>query len=1207
VIKASPLSPYKGLVPFEDTELDALLFFGRERESDIIASNVLAARLTVLYGPSGVGKTSVLQAGVAHRLRRQARANIEERGHPEFAIVVFDGWSGDPVSRLRAAVRGELSDLFGSALLDEQDGERLADTLARWTGALACDLLLVLDQAEEYFLYHAEEAGLAEELPELVTRPGLRVRVLLSLRDDALAKLDRFKGSIPNLFGNYLRLDHLDRRSARAAIEGPVERYNELASEDSQVELEPALVDAVLAETVAGKVELGEAGGGLGPGQTDESRVEAPYLQLVMERVWEEERGEGSHRLRATTLERLGGAEAIVRAHLHRAVDALSVSEKDVAADVFRYLVTPSGAKIAHGVGDLAEYTAVDERRLVPVLTMLNRERIVRPVDGAGSDGARYEIFHDVLAEAVLAWRRERELDRERRVAARRHRRLLLVAVAALVGLAAMAAVAVYALAQRSDARTSAKSAQARELVARAQSELPIDPLRSIGLALQAGKLEPTPAAEDALRTALIESKVRRILHAGRRMRVNAAAYSPDGSRVVTASEDGTARVFRVRDGAQIAELRHGRSVTDATFSPNGRLLVTASRDRTARLWTASGRPLRTFRHGGPVLDVAVTPDSETLVTIAGDATVHVWSLSGVRASHVFSVPPRAARRIAISPDGRRAVVVGGDRFARVYDLVGGRFLYSLTHESRVLSAAFGPSAEMLVTGTADHFGQTWNLSTLNEGYRLRGHEAPVVDVAVSPNGQFIATASADGTADVWNFATIPRGGLLIATPTLLGHTNAVNDVAFSPNGLYVATSSRDGTARIWTSNHGNLQAVLAGHEGSVRAASFSPTGASLLTYAEDGTARIWDAGTTPELRELGKGHHGPVDTLDVTATLAVTASRDGTARIWNLRGRGSTPLHHDGPVRDAEFSPDGRLVITASADHTARIWRTSGGSPFRTLHHPATVTTAAFSPDARVVATAAADGRVRIWNAKSGNRPMRVVPGVGPLAFSPDGTELATARTDNGIRIWSTQSGEPKRKFSGHEERIVALSFSPDASLLLSGSEDKTARLWSMDSRRVQTLKGHTNVLTSARFSPDGRLVATASRDHDVRLWNVRTGKTVLPILRKHFAIVSDARFSDDGRWLVTAGPQTAGLWHVRSHRLIFRLRGHKKRAILTAAAFVPGSHRIVTTGADGTVRSWFCEICGGLDELVSLAEKRLAQTGRALTAEERRKFSVG
>ena len=239
------------------------------------------------------------------------------------------------------------------------------------------------------------------------------------------------------------------------------------SSAGESIAVEPALVGAVLDQTAAGKVDLGDAGRGLAAGERDEGRIEAPYLQLVLERIWEEEREVGSTYSGAATLARLGGAEAIVRTHLHRAVEALSADEKDLAADVFRYLVTPSGAKVAHGAGDLAEYASVDEQRLLPVLSTLGRERIVRPVDGANGDGGRYEIFHDVLGGAVLAWRRERELERARRTAERRNRRLLLVAGGALVALAAMTAVAIYALAQRSDARTSAKSAQARELVQR--------------------------------------------------------------------------------------------------------------------------------------------------------------------------------------------------------------------------------------------------------------------------------------------------------------------------------------------------------------------------------------------------------------------------------------------------------------------------------------------------------------------------------------------------------------------------------------------------------------------------------------------------------------------------------------------------------------------------------------------------------------------
>ena len=90
-MSGTPASPYKGLTPFEDSELDVLFFFGRERERELIEANLMASRLTVLYGETGVGKSSVLRAGVAHEMRRKAGAH---------AVVVFDNWKDDPVSGL---------------------------------------------------------------------------------------------------------------------------------------------------------------------------------------------------------------------------------------------------------------------------------------------------------------------------------------------------------------------------------------------------------------------------------------------------------------------------------------------------------------------------------------------------------------------------------------------------------------------------------------------------------------------------------------------------------------------------------------------------------------------------------------------------------------------------------------------------------------------------------------------------------------------------------------------------------------------------------------------------------------------------------------------------------------------------------------------------------------------------------------------------
>jgi hypothetical protein len=164
--------PYKGLAPFEDSDLDALLFFGRDAEQEVITANLLASRLTVLYGPSGCGKSSVLRAGVAHGLRRQAETNVEEGRAAEHAIVVFDRWSDDPAEGIAAAVADAVSPLAGP-LGGENGAVSLPDRIGAWVEHLGGELYLVLDQAEEYFLYRQQDGHdeFARALPELVGRP----------------------------------------------------------------------------------------------------------------------------------------------------------------------------------------------------------------------------------------------------------------------------------------------------------------------------------------------------------------------------------------------------------------------------------------------------------------------------------------------------------------------------------------------------------------------------------------------------------------------------------------------------------------------------------------------------------------------------------------------------------------------------------------------------------------------------------------------------------------------------------------------------------------------------------------------------------------------------------------------------------------------------------------------------------------------------
>jgi hypothetical protein len=401
-------SPYKGLDHYD--EQDAPFFFGRDVECELVVANLLAARLTLLYGQSGVGKSSLLHAGVVPRLREE----------PDLAVVIFRSWAGDPVAGLAAAIRA-------AAGTEPPAGEStLADTIAACTQRLGRDLVVILDQFEEYFVYHPQEDGdgaFAAEFPRAVNQVELAVSFLVSIREDALARVDRFKGRIPNLFGNYLRVDRLSRQAGREAIVRPLEEYNGRAAAGERMEIDPDLVEAVLDQVRVGNVELGQTGAGVIDGaDAGEWRIEAPFLQLVLTRLWDEESADGSRLLRLETLDRLGGAKQIVPAHLDAAMAKLPLPERDVAARVFHFLVTPSGTKIAHRASDLADYAGVSADVVGLLVNHLGGQqaRILR-----GTGDGRYEIYHDVLAAAILDWR-ARRLQATR---AARNRQLLLALI----------------------------------------------------------------------------------------------------------------------------------------------------------------------------------------------------------------------------------------------------------------------------------------------------------------------------------------------------------------------------------------------------------------------------------------------------------------------------------------------------------------------------------------------------------------------------------------------------------------------------------------------------------------------------------------------------------------------------------------------------------------------------------------------------------
>jgi CHASE2 domain-containing sensor protein len=435
-------APYVGLDYF--LEEDAGLFFGRDAERKRIIGNLRASRLTVLYAESGVGKSSLLRAGVSARLQQLAARRASCLGSARFVPVVFSAWRGDSKADLIAALEGAARPLVDPDAELHLRRDTLDAAIEDVVEAADATPLVILDQFEEHFLYAADDDAFDDELAHCVNRADLGAHFLISVREDAYPLIGpRFKARIPNVYGNYLHLDFLDQRAAHDAIVEPVHALNGgLDAAAPPFEVEPALAAAVLEQVRRGRVSIGDDGGAA-LGAAGRIGVETAYLQLVMRRLWDEEIAAGSQHLRLETLRRLGGADTIVHGHLDDVMAMLPEEQRDAAAAAFRFLVTSGGRKIALSSQELGEFSDAPDRALEPALEHLERERILRSVPASEPGGVgRREIYHDVLAPAVLEWRRRHaDEERTRRLAQARERarrlearnRRLAVAVVALL------------------------------------------------------------------------------------------------------------------------------------------------------------------------------------------------------------------------------------------------------------------------------------------------------------------------------------------------------------------------------------------------------------------------------------------------------------------------------------------------------------------------------------------------------------------------------------------------------------------------------------------------------------------------------------------------------------------------------------------------------------------------------------------------------
>lgn len=842
--------PWLGLWSYTEAQRD--WFRGRGGETEELLTLVRREPLTVLFGVSGLGKTSLLRAGLFPRLRERDAFPIWEMDGLPVYVRLDHGSSDLPAGdQILAALRREAQSI-GAEVPEPLPGESLWEYFHRrapdgtgfeaWSaGNRPLAPVLVLDQFEEMFTLgfghletggegagrrerlHAFVADLAclvenrapdafrerlESDPAVAARYSFDpapVRVVLSLREDFVADLEGLRPLIRLVATSRLRLLPLSGGQAREVIE-----------QNGAGLIEPGVAEP-LVRFVAARQRTWESAAVVAAGEDAAAapladlRVD-PALLSVMLRELNNRRIEGGH-------------GRITESLLHAA-------EQDILEQFFdrAFAGLPGAAILRHFVEDCL-ITATGWRNSCALDDALNREgmepggldalvdrRILRYEDRLGH--RHVELAHDVLAPLVRARRDDRQ------------------------------------------AREAREAAEAREREARerlAQRQALIDQARrneGIGL---------------LFRAEIAEERGRRypetLFHAARAI--------------------GFAGVGRESGGEEAGEedrfpiLLHPER--DARHHQLARRWI-AERPSYLPVWRSAGA-------GSAVTGLAWSPFGQVLGASFADGAVRIWDLAGDQDVFLCQPGGAALRALVLSPDGGLWVAGGADGRIRRWDAGSNAELEPLAgHAAAVTSVAFSPDGRWLASAAQDGSVRLSNVAEGAPGLDLPGRSSPCRAVAFSPENAALACAWADGAITVWEVSTgAERFALEEPGAVFLG-------LAFRPDGRLLAAATDDGSVRLWDAAGGERRHVLSGasvardraapSDLSDASVAFRPDGTLLASASASGATRLWSLGENRDPKVLATLAGGPAQAFAPDGLLLAEGMADGTVRLWDVSGQ---------------------------------------------------------------------------------------------------------------------------------------------------------------------------------------------------------------------------------------------------------------------------------------------------------------------------------
>ena len=990
---------YVGPRPFERSERG--LFFGRDREISELLSLVISSRVVLCYAPSGAGKTSLINAGLEPRLEKEGfdvlpstrvrgliPAGIDQKKIVNVymfnALLSLAGTSGTPSELAECTLKEHLSK---SPHLTDEEG-------------FPAPRILMFDQFEELLTSYPERwqerEGFFRQVNDALQEDPL-LRVLFIMREDFLARVEPFTRLLRPFPQARFHLDLLGPEGARAAITGPLKETDRRFKE--------GVVNALIEELQKVRVETtqGEAVDVIG------EYVEPVQLQVVCRNLWISLPPEVQE-ISQEHLKAYGDVNHALRdfyeSCLAKAKADLGANESEVRQWFERQLITPAGTRGI--VFRDAERTADLQNNIVE---FLEDWHLIRGEWRAGSRW--YELTHDRFIEPI---QRANEHWRNQRLA-RRTRLALSLAIPLVLAILLFAGIFTAKNSLRSDivsqavaatinvveanvqATSTAQAEQAQVAIEdvalsksrqlAAQALLTSDPSLSLLLAVQANRFKDTAEARrslhkilstdavtdgtflQAFNPELISPRLVKRLEENTSY-VQSVAFSPDGSRFISGSQDGKLILWDFASAKPMGDPlpAPSSSFMSLAFSPDGKFIAAGTTGMQLLLWDASnGQPIGTpiSDHGDLVTCVAFSPDGKRLASGSADKTVRIWDVSQGQLQLVKVLsPPAEVWSVAWSPDGKTLAVAGA-----------------------------GSSIHLL---DAESFKRTGV---------LQGDNGFVRTLAWSPDGRVLVSGSASeegslsyGDVTFWD----PANGRIIER--LLSRNNQpVRTVAFDPRGKVVAIGQDNGTITfVDAASKQLLGDPVKAHNHRVMSIAFSPDGQYMISGSIDTTIALWDLST-------------PTKSIAINSTGKLLAtSQGGVINLWGLTGDQTSPLlslyGHTDDVAALTFSPDGSFLASAGRDDTIIVWDSSTGKLLEALiSSHSGITALAISPDGTILVAGGQDGLINFWDIDS-QKNFASFPAddaVAKLFFADEDNALHIATTRGELITFDLQTFTPR------------------------------------------------------------------------------------------------------------------------------------------------------------------------------------------------------